>query len=104
MMEIVQLNLLDGRAVISAAVSDYAEACRIWAFMQAAKLALQNQIKWIKIGPTRLPSEGENVWLFDKHASEPVWPGAIVDGVWHYIDGAKATPTHYAELPLAGPL
>ena len=47
----------------------------------------------------QLPDSDITFQLYDKEASEPVWPGYYDGERWRYIDGLPATPTHYADMP-----
>lgn len=45
------------------------------------------------------PDSDTTVQLFDKDASEPVWPGYFDGTRWLYIDGVVANPSCWAEMP-----
>lgn len=49
--------------------------------------------------PGRMPDSDTTVLLFDKDASEPIWPGYYDGQAWRYVDGTTATPTHWQDFP-----
>ena len=57
-----------------------------------------NALTWTKVAD-RLPDSDTTVMLFDKEASEPVWPGYLDGDMCRYVDGMPAQPTHWADLP-----
>jgi hypothetical protein len=54
-------------------------------------------ITWSPVA--ELPDSDMTVQLFNKDASEPVWPGYFDGNRWLYIDGIVANPTHWADMP-----
>lgn len=58
---------------------------------------------WRRITPTTMPDDDQTVQLYDADASEPVWFGWHEEDGWHYVDGAEATPSHWAPMS-EGPL
>lgn len=46
-----------------------------------------------------MPDSEITVLLFDPNGSEPIWLGYKDKDGWFYIDGHRATPTHWADMP-----
>jgi hypothetical protein len=45
------------------------------------------------------PDSNAVVLLFDEHGCEPVWPGYKDENGWRYIDGHRASPSQWTEMP-----
>ena len=57
------------------------------------------QITWIAVAE-QLPDDDETVLVFCPVAHEPVWLGYLDAGLWYWIDGRAAAPTHWAAFPV----
>lgn len=59
---------------------------------------IMNAPSWHQL-PGRMPDSDTTVMLFNKNASDPVWPGYHDGESWRYVDGMPASPTHWMEFP-----
>jgi hypothetical protein len=66
-----------------------------------ADVAVFESIIWFSVA-ARMPDGDTTVQLFDRNADEPVWPGYFDGEEWIYVDGNRATPSHWGRMP-AGP-
>lgn len=55
-------------------------------------------IQWTSLNEAK-PDNDETVLLYNKDASEPVWPGFHDGREWRYVDSHEAHPTHWAPMP-----
>jgi hypothetical protein len=65
-------------------------------YAMAEQLPLTETVTWHSVSSP--PDSDTTVQLFDKDASEPVWPGYLDGDMWRYADGMPAKPTLWAEM------
>jgi hypothetical protein len=53
---------------------------------------------WIPVG-NQLPDDDIVVLTYTPTHSEPVWLSYYDGETWHYAEGDRHTPSHWAELP-----
>lgn len=55
-------------------------------------------VLWIEV-KIEMPDADQTVLIHDETADEPVWLGYFDGEAWRFVDGEKASPSHWAEMP-----